>query len=627
MPSLLQRLGTALRLVAPETPESQSNQPQRIQIHTTEVGSSGVAVYSGYYSEEYLNNLRGRPAADIWDHMRRSDPKIRMVLKAVKTPILGAQWSVRPGGQEDQFQKHRDLIEKILFHDLPQSWTQQVSEILTYLDFGVAPFEVIHGVKMADKVFGNYTTLKKLAWRSPRTVERYNLDSATGEMISLTQYAYGDLGRLVDIPGQFLVLFTHEKEGDNYEGVSALRTCYGPWKRKNMYQKLMAIGIEKYAVPTPKMKVPAGKDGTKEYDNAKLVLEKFVSHQQQFILYPEGWDVDFASPSNFDASKIQDAIVRENSEIASAFLVSFLELGQQQSGSWALSTDLSDFALLSISHVADYICEVINAKVIKQLVDMNFGAQDAYPELVCTGITDKPGKEFAEVLKLLVDGKVLTPDADLESYVREKYDLTEPMEAEVSAPAAPTLQPQQVQIPAPSAAVTAVPAQPTQKVGLAEPKIIKADSGDRGLWQTAGDEKVCSECDPLDGEVTSREPPLHDNCRCSKDYEIKSTETVRSHKLQEGTDFALIQIDVSKKLASTQSEAEKLAQEITSLDQSVQRSENEFEYRFTLMDAGLIVEGSLKSFEPMEGMKVMYGKRKVESPTPPAQSSTDSVLN
>lgn len=594
MPSFLQRLGTALRLIEPGSQESQNGMPQRVIIHTEPTGSSGTEIYSGYYSEEYLNQLRGPQAADVWDQVRRSDAKIRMCLKAVKAPILGAQWGVRAAGQEDKQKLQADLVEHILFHDLPQSFTQQLQEILTFLDFGFSVFEVIHGIQVGHQKFGNYNTIKKIAWRSARTIERWNLDKQTGQLKSVSQYAYGDLQKLVDIPAEFLVVFTNEKEGDNYEGISALRACYGPWKRKNTYQKLMAIGIEKYAVPTPIMEVPTGKENTTEYNNAKLMMEKYVSHEKNYFMVAEGWKLSFGNPSNFDASKIQDAIVRENAEIASAFLVSFLELGQQQSGSWALSNDLSDFALLSIQYVADYICEIINGTIIKQIVDMNFGPQESYPELFCAGIKDKPGKEFAEILKLLVDGKVINPDAHLEDEIREKYGLPE---ADEMVPTPP---------------IVAPPVAPP-KVGLSESKVIRADSGERGLWQTAGDETVCPYCDELDGQITSREPPLHDSCRCSKDYEIKNTESLKSHKLQEATDFTLLQIDVSKKIASTQSEAERLAQEISSLGQTVQRSENEFEYRFTLVDPSLLVEGSLKSFEPLEGVKVMYGKRIVDS--------------
>ncbi len=203
----------------------------------------------------------------------------------------------------------------------------------------------------------------------------------------------------------------------------------------------MAIGIEKFAVPTPCMDVPEGKENSPEFSKAKLVLEKYVSHQQQYILKPAGWNITFAN-SNFDATKIRDAIDKENSEMANAFLENFLELGQSGSGSYALGTDLSDFFLMGIEHIGNQIAEVFNQILIPDLVKLNFGAQPVYPKLVCSGITDKPGKELAEILKLLVDAKVLTPDSDLEKNIREKYGFPAPMNlSEVNpAPQAPMAQ-------------------------------------------------------------------------------------------------------------------------------------------------------------------------------------------
>lgn len=438
---IIQTLTRALKLVENlQNSTTDSSKINTINIHVDETGTSGTENYGGYYYEEYLSTLRGTQAADLWDQMRRSDPKVKMVLSAVKNPIKSAHWTIQPSNSSDSAKRHAELVEQILFKDLELSWMQQISEILTMLEFGFSMFEVIHKVVMNHPKFGSYNSLAKLAWRSPRTIERWNLDKE-GKLCSVSQYAYGDLGKIVDIPGVYLLIFTNEKEGDNYEGVSALRPCYGPWVRKNTYLKLMAVGLEKFAVPTPYMEVPEGKENSIQYANAKKVLEKYVSHQQQYLTIPAGWKLQFAQ-SNFDASKIREAIDKENAEMAFAFLENFLELGQSGSGSYALSNDLSDFFLTGIEHLATNICETFNKYLIPDLVKLNFGPQLEYPELQCTGIKDKPGKELAEIMKLLVEAKILTPDVDLEKNFREKYGLpVQTGERVVAAPAAPAVIP------------------------------------------------------------------------------------------------------------------------------------------------------------------------------------------
>lgn len=455
--NLFQRIGRALSLYEDNSfyvtqPQAMNDVPQspddvtslynitvekagaikQVSLHVEETGKSGTENYSGYYSEEYLQTLRGKAASLIWDKMRRSDPKIRMVLNATKNPIKSAQWEIQSAGSDPDSEKHAALVRQVLFKDLEQSWIQTLSEILTYIDFGHSVFEVIHKVVLDDPALGSYNSIKKLAFRSQKTLERWNLDHQTGKIISIYQQAFGDLGVLVNIPGEFLMVFTNEKEGDNYQGVSMLRPVYGPWKRKNDTLKQIAIGNSKFAVPTPVMDVPAGKENTAEYHNAKNVLENYASNERQYIMKPAGWALAF-NQSVFDSTRLRADVSAENAEIAFAFLANFLELGQSGSGSWALSSDLSDFFLSALVHVAGDICENFNRGLIPDLVKLNFGAQKEYPKLICSGIDDKAGKELAECMKYFGDGKYITPDEDLENNLREKYHLPKKSKATVQA--------------------------------------------------------------------------------------------------------------------------------------------------------------------------------------------------
>jgi SPP1 gp7 family putative phage head morphogenesis protein len=466
-PSFLSRVANLFKLADSTV---QNEQVQKVSLHLDPVGSSGTQNYAGYYQEEYFHNLIGRPAADVYDQMRRSDPKIKMVLSAVKNPIKAACWTVESGDASDESAKrHAELIEHILFNDMDKPWSDTLHEILSMVDFGYSAFEMTHKVVIGNKKFGTYNGIKKLGFRSQRTIERWNLDKETGELVSISQYAYGDLQRLVDIPAEYLMVFTLDKEGDNYEGISGLRPCYGPFIRKKTYLKLMAIGIEKFAVPPPVLTIPIGKENTEEEAIAKQVMRKYLSHEQQFITKPDGWDIDFVE-SHFDAEKVITAIQFENTEIVHAFLANFLELGQSGGGSYALSFDLSDFFLGGIEHVAKIICEVINQSLIPDLVKMNFGPQETYPKLTCSGISDKVGKEFAEIIKLLMDGRALTPDQDLEANLRKRFNLPEKKELPTLAPEAPNNTPVTPNIPD-----LKVVQQPTVPAALSEKVIQLAD--------------------------------------------------------------------------------------------------------------------------------------------------------
>ena len=393
-----------------------------------EMGSTGTRVDAGYPSEEYLAHLRGTRRADIFDEMRRSDAQLVMCLSAVKNPIKGATCEITPGcadGEAPTPEAIEDakLIRHILMTDMDRPWKKFVEEALTFIDFGHAVFEVTHKVVLDHPRFGSYNGIASMGWRSPRTIEQWNVNKDTGKLKSIRQIAEGDLSRDVEIPDEFLVTMSLNQEGSNYEGISMLRPCYGPWIRKDLYLKLNAIGIEKFAVGTPTAEIPTGKENSEEVANLIETLEKYIAHESGYLLYPSGWKIDLHN-NDYDPTKVEESIDREDRRMAKAFLANFLELGMGSSGgAYALSNDLSDFMLAGLEHVADAIASSINMDLIPALVRMNRGPRDFYPVLKFTGISDKAGAELATMLKTLGDGKWLTPEDGDEDHLRRRMGL------------------------------------------------------------------------------------------------------------------------------------------------------------------------------------------------------------
>ena len=463
-------------------------------------GSSGTDITGGVINEEYLSDLVGSSASDIFDKMRRSDPKVKMCLMAIMNPIKGATWSVEPADETPDAQKQADLVTKAILESRKKRWEIFLHEILTMIPFGYSLFERTHETVLDDPEFGTYVTYKSFGWRSPRTIERWNLDKDTGKLVSVDQFAFGDSQKNSTMDARFLTLFSMDREGDLFEGMSMLRPCYGAWLRKNTYLKLQAIGIEKYAVPTPILSVPEGRENSPQFANAKAVLQAYTSHQSQFITLPEGWSF-VLTPTTFDSSKVQASIDAENAEIVNAFMANFLLLGQSGSGSWALSTDLSDFFLGGIEHIASQICEVFNDQVIPEIIDINFGPQKNYPFMQCSGISDKAGKELAEILNILATSQYIKPDDRLEEHLRVRYGLPEVDTESTREPPAP---------PAPQMPGQVMPGAPAKPDAESDPEPEKTDpSGenpDPDEEPKASDEKSITLVDK-NGSIVLAEPP------------------------------------------------------------------------------------------------------------------------
>jgi len=428
----------------------------------TAKGASGTEIYSGFFNEEYLSKLFAERGIKIFDEMRRSDGQVKMLLSSVKNPIRSANWDIEAAGEEEQDYEIRDFVKYALFKGMGdtegakrKTFNEFISEVLTAIEFGFSAFEIVHKLVKNHPIYGDFIGISDLGFRHQRSIIEWILEP-NGSIRAVRQLFNGDLGLDTLISGQHMLIFSIEKEGDNYEGISMLRPCYGAWFRKNIYRKLQAIGIERCAKGIPIGIIPAEMLGATDYEssvtNFQNLLDQLAAHEKNGIVLGAGFDIKELKISH-DSEKVQAVIDSENIEMSKAFLANFMELGLQgNSGSFALGSDLSDIFLNGIQHIADMICEKINLNLIEPLVKAKYGEQENYPTLRATGINDKAGKELAEIVKQLVEVKAIQVSTRLQRHLHKLYKLPD-LDEEIAAksddlflnpPAAPP------QTPAPS---------------------------------------------------------------------------------------------------------------------------------------------------------------------------------
>lgn len=393
---------------------------QNFFVHTSAIGSQGTEIYAGYAREEYLRELLGHDRAKIFDRMRRSDTQVKMLLNAVKNPIKQATWDIQPASDMQNDIDDANFIKHLLFERF--NFNKFLANCLTMVDFGHAVAEPTVKLVKDDPRWGTFHAINAIDFISQKTIYRWNLNTDTGDLVSLTQIAIGDLHRYVDIPAELLMCFSIEQEGANYEGVSMLRPCYGNWFRKNLYLKLNAIGIEKFAIPTPVVTIPTnGFQGTAQYSFLIQALEVYTSGQSNYLTIPDGVKIDWVK-GVYDPAKVDAAVDSEDRRMTKAFLANFLELGANGRGSFALSEDLSDFFLSGLEHVAQEVCDKVNTHLIPMLMNMNRPGRGKLPLLKHSGITDKAGKEMADTMVALAGAKIIIPDDPLEDNVRKRFN-------------------------------------------------------------------------------------------------------------------------------------------------------------------------------------------------------------
>jgi phage gp29-like protein len=389
--------------------------------HYIPQSTAGTEIYSGYYSEEYLRGIQGKEWAFIVDKMRRSNDVIALLLRLIKSPIKNATWSIDYKTENEEQQRMKELIEFSLFENI--NFKQFINEVTTNYEFGFSLFENIYTPIINHAQLGDALVLKKLSWINPKTIETWNL-SNDGTLLSVEQQADGDLHNHKYIYGDYLSVFSFNKEGSNYEGISILRPLYGNYLRADHLLKVASIGHERSSLG-----VPIGTTAPGANDEAQEILSEilsgYTSNQNSNIVVPEGTTIE-SFKLDFDAQGIQNAIDKEYNRMVRSILAQFMELGSNGSGgSFALGSTQMSFFLSSLQSDAEMICYEINQKIIKPLIDFNFGKQEKYPKLKASNITDKIGTEFVDSLTKLTQAGYLAPSQDMQEFIRKKMNLPE----------------------------------------------------------------------------------------------------------------------------------------------------------------------------------------------------------
>ncbi len=408
------------------------NDENRIKQNFRSIGKSGTFVSANKVIEDNISTLDGTSGQAVWAKMLRHDSQVRKIYHAVNNPIKSAKWSIEPASMDPIDVEKAALIEKILFKDIPGGWRSKLDEILTYPFHGHAVFEVIFK-NFTDLNFGPYTGISNIAFRDQRTLEEFKFDRETGAITEIRQKQSGDLDVDAWIPAENLMIFFNERKGSDL-GYPFCRMLYGPYKRKLLAKELQIIGVERSAIPVPHLKLPeAVRLDSDEAIAAQAQLEAFTNAETAYFITPHGWDLEYHATNTFDPSKVQTVIKSENEEMAGSIVAMFLEMGiGGNSGNQAGVEGSINFFNKGLAHIADNISDVFNSSLIPCLIDLNFGEQNgAYPELVHSGVNEDAGTELMTIITGYVEKAIITPDEQLEDFVRKKHNLPKKAEGEV----------------------------------------------------------------------------------------------------------------------------------------------------------------------------------------------------
>ena len=196
-----------------------------------EFGRTGAKRYGGIFYEEFLPELRGTKGVRTYSEMAMNDDTCGAILFAIKMLIRQASWSVQPAGREKADIEAAEFVESCLY-DMSSTWTDTISEILSFLTYGWSVHEIVYkrrmGRKKDPRLESKYNDgligWQKLPIRAQESLYEWEFDDRDN-LTAFVQMPAPDYN-VIRIPSEKILLFRTESNKDNPEGRSILRNAY-----------------------------------------------------------------------------------------------------------------------------------------------------------------------------------------------------------------------------------------------------------------------------------------------------------------------------------------------------------------------------------------------------------------
>jgi hypothetical protein len=401
-----------------------------------QIGRTGLNQSMGYIYEDVLTKLQGASGRKIYDEMGSNDPMVGALLFAIDKMVRNVEYTLRPADHA-KGEEAAELTESAM-GDMEHPWSEFISEVLSMLQFGFAPFEPVYKMRDDGRI-----GWKKLPIRAQRTLDRWQFDE-DGELEGMWQNAPPHY-RLTMIPIERLVNFRTTSIKDNPEGESVIRNAYWPWLVKHNIEKIEAIGIERELNGIPFFYHPAAWSSASATANQIAALsalkemgERLRGNEQSCVLLPRILDENGKDLLEFKLIKnegkrsidVNTTITRKNGEILMTVLADFIILGHENSGSWALADSKTSVFAVALGAWLKTIAGTINRHLFPRLMEANALPVEAAPTIVPGDIETPDLGKLGDFLAKVYPGGFIMPDIDLENELRRMAGLPQSISEE-----------------------------------------------------------------------------------------------------------------------------------------------------------------------------------------------------
>ena len=396
-------------------------------------------------ADEFLPELRGSKAIRKYREMRDNDATIGAVMYSVEQILRDVELTVKPVDDTPAAKVEADFVKSVL-DDMDHTLDDHVAEALSYLSYGFGWFEVIYKRRVgpterSDKKHSKYTDgrlgVKKIAARAPWTINKFDVNQKTGDVLGIEQ-SVGIMNGRNYIPLNKSIYYRTTSLNGDPSGRSILRNAYTSYEYLNNLQAIEAIAVERELAGIPVARIPA------EYlsGDASVAQSGFVHDLQQilrdvkfneqgYIILPSDTypdkdgapsntrlvDIELMASNGKRNIDINPIVNRYQHDIARSVLSEFLLLGTS-GGSYALSKSKTDLFLRALESYIQAIVDVLNKQLVERLWQLNGLNYDLMPTIEAGDVAPHDLREVSSFLRNLNGA-----DIDVSSHPEVVNDL------------------------------------------------------------------------------------------------------------------------------------------------------------------------------------------------------------
>ncbi len=383
---------------------------------------SGLSVWKGVISEEYLPQLTPWSIAFRIYREMADDVVVGALLESIKTPLIASPFEVIAGTDSKEDQVAKEFVEKDLFKDLDIEWPSHVGEMLECLDYGFALSE-----KVLEKRKDGRLHIRSLIPIGQETLDHWGERDEFGAVSEFIQKREpGQKSGVVhSAPMTKLLHFKFKGRKRNPEGRSLLRSLYRPWYFKKNLEALEAIGAERDVGNAPVATLKEGVRYTKtQIDDLGKALEGFRMDESVYVIAPAGVEIKAYGGGN----KVYDvrAMIRDWQHlIRQRFFADFLSLGAEQVGTQALAKEMTTFFGLALRSIQEIMLSVWNRQLIPWVFAWNNWEPTSgiLPRLDWLRPEDSNLQSLAQAYQMLIAAGILDIDEAVKKRVRLQVGL------------------------------------------------------------------------------------------------------------------------------------------------------------------------------------------------------------